>query len=191
MPNASPMASSFFCVALADGIHVRVRMPLIDGDELRAESEADDGDIDSFLDMQRMKWRPLFGDGAGGHISGRPNRCQRPFRAFRAPFGPCSKSRLRLGDFHAVKLWRAGGAEVGDAALLAVVGRGGGICQRGKAAGAEGRFESDGISAVSEARTENELLLAGLAGNGLDARRVKRELASSGSRPAMYLKRFV
>ena len=31
---------------LADGIHVRIRMTLIDRDELGAETEADDGDVD-------------------------------------------------------------------------------------------------------------------------------------------------
>ena len=40
------MASSFCRVALADGVHVRVRMTLVDGDEFRSESQADDGDVD-------------------------------------------------------------------------------------------------------------------------------------------------
>jgi hypothetical protein len=40
------MASSFFAVALADRVHVGVRMALVDGDELGSEAEADDGDVD-------------------------------------------------------------------------------------------------------------------------------------------------
>ena len=36
-------------VALADGVHVGVRMALVDGDEFRAEAEADDGDVDPAL----------------------------------------------------------------------------------------------------------------------------------------------
>lgn len=36
-------------VALADGIHVRIRMPLVERDELRSETKADDGDIDAIF----------------------------------------------------------------------------------------------------------------------------------------------
>jgi hypothetical protein len=35
--------------ALANGVHVGVRMPLVDGDEFRAKTESDNGDIDATL----------------------------------------------------------------------------------------------------------------------------------------------
>ncbi len=36
----------FFRVALANGIHVRMRVTLINGDELGSEAQSDDGNID-------------------------------------------------------------------------------------------------------------------------------------------------
>jgi len=35
-----------FAGALADGVHIGVRMPLIDGDKLRAKAQPDDGHVD-------------------------------------------------------------------------------------------------------------------------------------------------
>jgi hypothetical protein len=41
--------AELFLVALADGVHVGLRMALVDGNELGAEAEADDGDVVTLL----------------------------------------------------------------------------------------------------------------------------------------------